>query len=246
MRKINLPLVTDTLFTAFIAFVLFFTAIRHYTKNAVWGLIFGACAAVLFGTLAFLYISGKQRKKILLSQDENKKNALMLHLSLSPESEAEKLIKSLYGAEKTNLKPENAEAVFFPLFRMAPLSEDDVAKVVKFPTEKRKVLLCNRLCDGAKSLADDFLIETVTADGFYLKVKENDLLPEKFVYEEKKKPSGFKRIKARFTRKLFRPLFLSGLALMLFAPLTYFTVYYMVVGGILLTLSAAALIFGKT
>ncbi len=238
-------MVLDTLFTAFIAFVLFFTAIRHYTRNEIWGLIFGAGAALLFGALAFLYISGKQKKKLLLSEDEKKKNSLLLHLSLSPESEAEELIKKLYGAEKTDRRPENGDSVFFPYFRLAPLSEDDVAKVVKFKTDKRKVILCNRLCEGAKSLADAFLIETVTADEFYLKVKENDLLPEKFVYEEKKKPNGLRRIKARFKRKLFRPLFISGLSLMLFSFITSFAIYYIVVGGILLILSAAALIFGK-
>ena len=74
MRRLNLPLVLDTVFAAICAFLLFFTAIRFYTKSAVVGLIFGICAALLLGALAFLYISGKQNKSLLLSKTKKRKN----------------------------------------------------------------------------------------------------------------------------------------------------------------------------
>ena len=83
MKRINLPLLLDTLFAALCTFLLFFTALRYYTKNAYIGLIFGICGGLLFGALAFLYISGKQNKSLLLSRDEKNKKLLSLHLSLS-------------------------------------------------------------------------------------------------------------------------------------------------------------------
>ena len=83
MKRLNLPLILDTFFAAACAFFLFFTAIRFYTKSAVLGLIFGICAALLFGALGFLYISNKQNKSLLLSRDEKNKKLLSLHLSLS-------------------------------------------------------------------------------------------------------------------------------------------------------------------
>ena len=67
MKRLNLPLVLDTLFAGACAFLLFFTSLRYYTKSAVIGLIFGVCAALLFGALAFLYISGKQNKSLLIA-----------------------------------------------------------------------------------------------------------------------------------------------------------------------------------
>ncbi len=64
MRRINLPLILDTLFAALCAFLLFFTAMRYYTKSAAIALGFAICACILFGALSFLYISKKQNKKL--------------------------------------------------------------------------------------------------------------------------------------------------------------------------------------
>ncbi len=79
MKRINLPLILDTAFTAVASFLLFFTIIRFYTKSAVIGLIFGIAAFALFGALAFLYISRKQNKSLLISRDEKHKKLLALH-----------------------------------------------------------------------------------------------------------------------------------------------------------------------
>ena len=65
MRRINLPLILDTLFAALCAFLLFFTSIRYYTKNAFVALGFAIVACLLFGSLSFLYISKKQNKHFL-------------------------------------------------------------------------------------------------------------------------------------------------------------------------------------
>lgn len=54
MKRINLPLAADTVFAGACAFLLFFTALRYYTKNIAIALIFGIAACILFGALAFL------------------------------------------------------------------------------------------------------------------------------------------------------------------------------------------------
>ena len=73
-------------------------------------------------------------------------------------------------------------------------------------------------------------------------MKEKDLLPEKYVYEGAKKISFFKRVKSRFSRRICAPLFWSGLSLMALSYFTFFPIYYIVSGGIMLILSAAALV----
>ena len=99
MKRLNLPLILDTLFAGICAFLLFFTVIRFYTKNAVVGLVFGLSACVLFGALGFLYISNSQDKKLLLSRDEKQKKLLALHLSLSSDDYIKNLLKN--ASEKT-------------------------------------------------------------------------------------------------------------------------------------------------
>lgn len=244
MKRINLPLILDTFFAAVCAFLLFFTSIRYYTKNAFIGLGFGVAAGVLFGVLCYLYISKKQNKKLLLSRDEKNKKLLSLHLSLSSDNYICELFSKLYEAsEIQNGKIFTKDCVYFPEFKMQPLNEDDVARIIKFKNDAKKIIICcSQSCEAA-ALAENFLIEIIDINGIYPALKDNGLLPEKYVYEGAKKISVFKKIKTRFSRRLCAPLFWSGAALLLLSYFTFFPIYYIISGSVMLILSAVALVF---
>lgn len=248
MRRINLPLVMDTFFAALCAFLLFFTAVRYYTKNVYIALTFAVCACLLSGCLSYLYVSRKQNKKLLLSRDEKQKKLLALHLSLSTNEYILRLFEKCLSAseENTQIKENKiyaGESVYFFEFKMQALSEDDIAKAIKFNCENKKIIFCCRISPEAAALADGFLIEIRQIDYIYGLLKESGLLPEKYVYEGPKKTGIWKKIKSRFSRKICVPLFWSGTALLALSYFTFFPVYYIVSGGIMLILSAAALVF---
>nr|MDE5943421.1 hypothetical protein [Clostridia bacterium] len=121
--------------------------------------------------------------------------------------------------------------------------EDDIAKVIKFSSESKKIIFCSKVSPEAAVLCENFLIEIRNIDSVYKLLKDNDLLPEKYVYEGAKKISVFKKIKARFNRKLSAPLFWSGAGLLFLSYFTFYPVYYIISGGIMLILSAVALVF---
>ncbi|MDE6586243.1 MAG: hypothetical protein K2K80_06160 [Clostridia bacterium] len=247
MKRLNLPLITDTFFSALCAFLLFFTTIRYYTKSAVLGLIFGAAAALLFGALSFIYISGKMNKSLLLSRDEKNKKLLSLHLSLSSDEYLLKLIKSALG-ENAKIRGKRVicdDVSYFFNFKMQPLCEDDIAKLIKFKTENKKCVFCNLASHDAAALAEHFAITVKGIDEVFALLKKNNLLPEKYVYEDAAKPKFFSRIKARFNRKICAPLFWSGAALLALSYFTFFPIYYIVSGGIMLILSAFALVINR-
>ncbi len=247
MRKINLPLILDTFFAALCAFLLFFTSIRYYTKNVYIALVFAITAFLLFGGLSFLYISRKQNKKLLVSRDEKQKKLLSLHLSLSSDEYICDLFEKCLTTEENKAETKNGkiytdDCVYFFNFKMQPISEDDVARAIKFKSEQKKVIFCSRISPEALILAENFLIEIKQIDYVFNLLKERELLPEKYVYEGAKKITFWKRIKARFSRKICAPLFWSGTALLALSYLTFFPVYYIVSGGIMLILSAVALV----
>lgn len=245
MKRLNLPLILDTAFAAFSMFLLFFTAIRFYTKNAVIGLIFGICAGLLFGALSFLYISGKQNKSLLISRDEKQKKLLALHLSLSRDEYVLNLFKKYFG-EESKIRGKRiifgGQSYFFN-FKMQPLTEDDVARIIKFKCDGGKNIYCVKCSQEAAMLANGFSINITGIDEVFANLKKNNLLPEKYVYEEAKKKNIFKRIQARFSRKICAPLFWSGAALLALSYFTFYPIYYIVSGGIMLILSAVALVF---
>ena len=247
MRRINLPLILDTLFAGFCAFLLFFTILRFYTKNAVIALVFGIVACLLFGALCFLYIRIQQDKKYAISRNEREKRLLSLHLSLSSDGQVLNLLKSCFeeGAFLRGGKIICGEKRYFINFKMSNITEDEVARIIKFKGKgaPEKVLVCNKISPEAEELCISFNIEVMKIDDVYKMLEEKSLLPEKYLYEEKKKPNIFKRIKLRFNRKLTAPLFFSGCALLALSYFTFFPLYYIVCGGIMLILAAVALVF---
>lgn len=248
MKRLNLPLISDTLFTALCAFLLFFTAVRFYTKSPATGLVFGILACLLFGTLGFLYIGGKQDKKLLLSKDEKNKKLLSMHLSLSSDAYIKKLFKSAAGEGaviRGNAVIKGDCASYFN-FKMSPLDEDDMAAVIKSRFNGKKKIYCSSVSPAAENLAENFAVETISINEVYSLLKEKNLLPEKYIYEEAKKISIIKRIKARFSRKLRAPLFWSGTALIAMSYITFYPVYYIVSGSLLLILAAASLVVNQS
>ena len=248
MRRLNLPLLLDTFFAGACAFLLFFTAVRYYTKNPVIGLIFGIVAALLFGALAYLYISGRQNKRLLLSRDERNKTLLSLHLSLSSDYYIRKLFLSLFGegARTRGMKIVLGDVAYFFCFKMHPISEDDVARVIKYRWEGKKHIYCAKCSPQAAALAANFLIEITGIDGVYSALKDKQLLPEKYVYEGAEKIKFFKRIRMRFNKRLSAPLFWSGAGLLALSYFTFFPIYYIVSGSIMLILAAVALVVNQS
>lgn len=244
MKRLNLPLVLDTVFAGVCAFLLFFTAVRFYTKSVAVALIFGICALFLFGALAYVYISRKQNKNLLLSRDEKNKKLLSLHLSLSSDGYIKRLFKNLFGedARISGQKVVTGDTANFFCFKMEPLSEDDVAKVIKYRFEGKKHIFCSKSSPQAAALASTFLIEITGIDGVYSALKDKDLLPEKYVYEGAEKISFIKKIKARFNRRISAPLFWSGAGLLALSYFTFFPIYYIVSGSLMLILSAVTLV----
>ena len=243
MKRLNLPLILDTLFAAICAFLLFFTALRFYTKNPVIGLIFGIVAALLFGALGFVYISTKQNKSLLLSHNEKQKKLLALHLTLSSDSYVISLFsKCLENSEICGKRVICGGVSYFFNFKMQYLSEDDVALIIKEDVPEKKAVYCVKIAPDALILAENFDIKIIKINEVYELLKSKELLPEKYIYEDKKRDNIFKRIRARFTRKLCAPLFWSGLALLALSYFTFFPIYYIVSGGLMLILSACALV----
>lgn len=248
MRRINLPLILDTLFAGLCAFLLFFTSIRYYTRSVYIALGFAITAALLFGALSFLYISRKQNKKLLISRDEKQKKLLSLHLSLSSDGYISDLMKKCLLQENEKCEAKHgaiiiANCAYFCNFKMQPLSEDDIAKVIKVKRDEKKIILCNRISPEGFILCENFLIEVKQIDFVYNLLNEKGLLPEKYIYEGQKKIGILKRIKARFSRKICAPLFWSGIALLFLSYFTFFPLYYIISGGIMLALSAVSLVF---
>ncbi len=246
MKKINFALVSDVIFFTLCAFILCFTGVRFYTKNALTALIVAVGTAAGCGILVFTLLLSKRKKRLILSLGENEKKSLSLHLSVCGEEYLLNLFENaLEGTYVRGKRLQDNENVYFFNFKMSPLSADDIAEIIRVNIKKAKHIYCSDVSPAALSLAEDFSINVVTVAEIYALLKDKNLLPEKYALGNVKKPNVFKRIKKRFNRKLCPPLFFSGLTLLFFSFFTFYPAYYVAFGGILMALSAISVLISQ-
>lgn len=243
MKKINLPLICDVTFTAFCAFMLFYTALRHYSGSVYIALPFAVAAAFLFGALAFLIISGKQKKQRVIRKNARERELLKTHLSLLSKTESARLVAPCLedGAKVERYRICASERVYYPMFTFERLTESDVAAVIKRAGDKQKVILCNGYTPEAEFLAKRFGIKFLCTDDMFDALKSSGNLPEKYLCGEAAKGGIVQKIRERFNKKLTAPLFFCGLGLVALSYFTFFPAYYIASGGILTALSVIAL-----
>ncbi|MCM1438373.1 MAG: hypothetical protein NC131_04070 [Roseburia sp.] len=246
MKKLNFALVSDVVFIGLCAFILCFTGVRFYTRNALTALIVAIGVAAICGVIAFFTLFAKRKKRLILSLGESEKKSLSLHLSVcGDEYLCDLFEKALEGTYVRGNRLQDNENVYYFNFKMSPLTSDDIAAVIRKNVKKKKHVYCCEIAPAALSLADDFSIKVVTVAEIYALLKDKNLLPEKYALGNVKKPNVFKRIKKRFNRKLCAPLFFSGLTLLFFSFFTRYSIYYIVFGGLLMTLAAISLFISQ-
>ena len=247
MKKINFALISDSLFVALCTFLLGFTLIRFYLKSAAAALVIAIALALVFGVIAFSVMYAKRAKKLLMTLNASEKKTLALHLSVSSEKYVSDLLcRALNGTYTASNRIEDDANAYFFFFTLSPLSPDEVAHCIKCGIEKTKIILCCAASADSAELAKEFAIEIRQIGEVYELLKSKELLPEKYACGEIKKAGVWRAIKSRFNRRLCPSLFFCGLGLLFFSFFTFYRIYYIVCGGLLLALSAMSLMFGGT
>ena len=242
MKRLNLPLITATLFSFACIFLASFTIFNYFIKIVPITAIFSFLIGFLGAFLCFLYISSKQRKKLILAYDKKQTELLSLHLCLSTETSTFGMLEKCFDATQIDGRLETDDTAFFVCLDIDGLERKHVARAIKNPTSLKKRIVCVGASQGAKALADSFAIDIITVEQLYPLLKSKGLLPEKYIFEDGRKPTFFKRVKARFNKKLCPSLFLSGVGLLALSNFTFFPVYYVICGTLLLLLACISLL----
>lgn len=244
MKKINLAVVSDVLFFTLCAFLICFTALRYFFKSVVWAIVVSALIAVAVCLISFSLTLKKREKLIATSIGEGERKLLAIHLSTLPSEELKKLfLSALDGTYAVDNAIEDGENDYRFCFKLNPLSCDDIAFTLKDRNEKNLVLLCCAVAPDAANFAKDFGVSLKCIGEIYPLLKDKGLLPENYPFNSSVKKGVFNKIKKRFNRRLCPSLFFSGLFLLIYSLFSFYPIWYIVTGSVLLTLSAVCLFF---
>ncbi len=246
MKKTLLSVVFDTIFTFFSVGLIVLCFLRYFgVKTPIAALLAVFAAAAASGGVYLLLFSAMERRN-LKGKDEETKNKLMLHLTLSEEGYVLSLMKSLcgdpYQISASTLVYRNERIV--PLFTMQPASADDVAYILKRFQRDKITVWCNDLSPEAKNLCARLHISVVYGANVYLNAKKAGLLPEKYLCEEYTKRTFSDRLKIYFAKANSRPFFLCGTGLLILSLFTFFPLYYMISGSVLTIAALFVRLFG--
>ncbi|MGN0804956.1 MAG: hypothetical protein ACI4MS_06205 [Candidatus Coproplasma sp.] len=239
MKKFSFAFISDLLFFTVCAFIIAFTTLRYFFKSVITALIIALGIALAVCAVTLFILLNRRNKKLYLLVSEREKKKLSLHLSvISAKNVCDLFLKVFDNCRTVNGRLENDKSAYYFNFKLAPLTADDVADVIRKKSTKRKRLLCCSSSAEALSFANDFDIEIMQIGQIYALLKDKKCLPEKYAIPEVKRANFFKRVKKRFNRKLCPSLFFSGFFLLFYSFFTFYPIWYIVTGGILMTLSA--------
>ena len=243
MRK-YIPAICDALLAAVCVFLLFFTLIRYYFDAAA-GLAAGIVCGLAAGAGAYFLIMARRSRADGITEGRAEAQKLAVHLAILGEEGANKLLADcLYGARLDGQFILKDGALYLACFKAEPVTADCLLPLVRREGEK-KYFVCSSATQSCADFAAATRIELLRADDVYKIFKEAGKLPEKYLFEGKKRTKFFALVRSRFTRKLCLPAFWSGAALLFFSYFTYYPIYYIVSGSLLLLLCCLAALFGK-
>lgn len=252
--KITLAMLIDTLFSAFISFIILFIVLNYFTAKSV-ALTISICLCLIIGLFSFKLMIKKRKKTRLKAADEKAKEIMTAQLNLYTQSEQNELFeraikKRGYKVErkKGGLVIKEKNVAIFSRFGFDGVSKTDIVKAFNNANKEYTIyVLAQSFSAELKAFANRFggRIKTVDQNQVYVFLSQNGLLPkQKFEFSKPKQPllSPFKNVLKKNRAKNH---FIFGVIFLLTSYFVPIKIYYVIFGCLFLILSLICHLFGK-
>lgn len=250
--KISLTKIfTDTVFLAFVSFIITFAVANYFVKRP-YSLLVALWAAFFFGILGNCVIVFFEKKRVKKEKEKREKAALLDSVTFAKDEEKEKVFLSALKKDYPSVKlsrggyfiPEKNVLVFIEA-GYSPLDKAKTVKIFNLLSKDEKAALYYRFKEsGADEFAERF-------NGKIILKSENDLIslieksdvklsPPFLTFPEKRKVAFKETMKKKKAVK-YLLLGLTFLGLSFILPLK---LYYIIFGGVLCLFSLVTFFFG--
>ena len=240
---------SDVIFSFFFSTLFTLCLFRHFgvklTAAFLLALLCGGLTAAAIGSI----LQARRKNLYLKKSDESVKQKLLLHLALlSDESKTQFFQNALSTAQTPvsrfgKLRIFTEREFYFLSFTLAPVGADEIAKLSRLKTGKRKILLCSSIEETALGLCNRLGIEVKTGEWVYCRLQEDDLLPQEYLGEENAETRK-RKIKLCFSKSNAKRFLVGGAITLLLARISPFYYYYWLIGCLLLLVAVFIRVFG--
>ncbi len=242
---------SDILFTFFLTGLFTLCVFRHLKTPLILAFVLATVCGLLAACSCAAFLKSKRKTFLLKRSDEALREKLFLHLPLISDEEKTKLFETALAKPQNTevkrqgkLRLQTEEANYFLLFRFAPVTADEIARLSRWKTSKPKIVLCQRIEETAKALCTKLHMEVKTGDWVFDFLKSQDALPNRFLGDELPENKRKRIFRLCFAKRNARRFFVSAALILLTSLITPFPYYYLVFGGILLLVALFIRIFG--
>lgn len=249
MKKIDLPLILDVAFYSVATWFLAVGILRYF-RAATWvTLLASTLIALSAGGLSFAIIFRKHRRRVLGKAELERREKLMLHLALEKDERVRAALLEAFCADGREAHCDGDSLVLdgetvAPCFTMQPLSADAVATLLRKYGETPFLIACNALTPEAERLLVSFGRKALRGDDVFELFEKTGKTPEKLICGEIPRPKFKAKFRRVFSKKNARPFFTGGILLLVMSLFTFFPIYYLVSGSILLICAVCVRMLG--
>ena len=240
---------SDVLFSFFVSSLFTLCLFRYLGVRLFLAFLLALLCGALTAAAAGAILQVRRKNLYLKKSDETIKQKLLLHLALLSDEGKTQFFQNALSTEETpvsrfgKLKIFTEREFYFLNFTLAPVGADEVVRLSRFKTGKRKILLCSKIEDAALSLCERLGVDVKTGEWIYCRLKEEGRLPECYLGEEnavKRK----RKIKLCFSKANAKRFLVGGAITLFLARISPFYYYYLLVGCLLLLAAVFVRIFG--
>ncbi|MBQ8427165.1 MAG: hypothetical protein IJX16_05340 [Clostridia bacterium] len=251
--KFSLSLITDTLFSMFISFLLFFITVNYFMPRP-YSIISSISLSAIFAVFVFRHLVNKKQKLSGKKLDRKLYDDAVIQLNLMTKAELltyfeNTLSKIGYTVEKKHggLFIKEHDTYLFFKFGFEIVNKADIVKVFNSKEKTAKgYLLSESFSDEVKSFALRFdNLYTVNANELFTFLKENACLPENKYQLNQPTFDGLKAIKSLLDRKKAKTFALFGTTFLFMSYFVALKYYYIISGTLFLILYLTCLLFGE-
>ena len=251
MKRIDFTLIADVAFYGIAVWFLAIGILRYYRMGLALAAIIASLVALAFAGIILIVALHSHHRRRLNKREAAAQEALFLHLALEKEERVLTAFETAFRADgKAVTLHDNAllieDTMCVPRFTLQPLSADETAHVIRAFGRDKLTILCNALTPEAEKLAASFGVKVMRKNEIYKLFTRTETTPDPLILAELPRKNIRRTLRRIVSKKSARPFFTSGVLLLIMSLFTFFPVYYIVSGSILLFCAICVRLLGYT
>ena len=255
MNTFKLSIIID-IFFIFFSSLFFFYALLLYSENGyALSITLSVIISIIISSIFAIITLLKKDAKFLKETERDLIKAFNYKLFISPISDIINVLEKYYKLQnkcvKINEKSiilEDEKIKIVPIIKPEEVSLSDVIKVnTETNTNYKIIIIGANFNENVLTFIEELSlnISVIKTEELYFLLKDKNLLFENLQLKTVKKKGLFNILKGVFQKKYAKRFLFSGIIITLTSYFSFYPLYYIVFGGLLMITSVILRLFGK-